>query len=335
MTDARKHRRYFEQRISYTGETRAQAVQCARANDADVPLIPPAATFAQADFEANVLRALGKSMLSGARVGQPQQLGVDRGAFGIIASLPTRNGLTLVPSRHPATFSEFVARLITVYDQAANTAHGVSGLRLRFTHSNTVLVDTIRGARITIRGTRKSDWEAAIADNLDEESPSSLRAVVDPDDTSVNDCYINSDRLNPDIPQDHVAAHLLSGILRRARLFHTSDELNFVDLWDNTRDDSTEIQVEWSGLLPHGEVIDRIVDPVFGLAFRFNDTGIFSCVCDPCLYLYYDIPLYHAEEDAVIHLRRSDLYDAGPSPRKVCQTRGRGPLVDQRMNRWQ
>ncbi|MFC4859184.1 hypothetical protein [Actinophytocola glycyrrhizae] len=122
MIDTRKHRRYFQRRRALTGETHAQAVECVLADGADIPLIPDAASIAQAGFEARVLLALGKSMLSGAPTGEPADPAVDRGPFGIMAGLPTRTTLTLLPSRHSATFSELVLRLVTFHNQESGDA---------------------------------------------------------------------------------------------------------------------------------------------------------------------------------------------------------------------
>lgn len=311
MVDTRKHRHYFRRRCALTGETHAQAVEGVRADGADIPLIPDAASIAQVGFEARVLLALGKSVLSGAPSGQPSDPAVDRGPFGIMASLPTRDTLTLTPSRHPAIFTELVLRLITFYDQESDDASGVTGLRLTFTHDHTILLDTIHGGRITLAGVSEHNWTAVISEQLDVLG-SSWRALTRPSDPVV-DTYTDSGLLlDLSDGRDQVTGKLLSAILRRARLFHTMDRMNFVDLWDRSTHDSTQIEVEWSGDLPHGQVMNRVTDPLFGLPLRFDRGEFYDCVCDPCLYLHYSVPLRHinAATDAVVHLRRSSLYDA-------------------------
>ncbi len=166
MVNNRKHRHYFQRRRALTGETHAQAVECVRADGADIPSIPDAASIAQTGFEARVLLALGKSLLSGAPTGEPSDPAVDRGPFGIMASLPTLDTLTLIPSRNPATFAQVVLRLITFHDQESDDASGVTGLRLKFIRDHTILLDTIHGGRITLTGVGEDDWIAVIRDQL-------------------------------------------------------------------------------------------------------------------------------------------------------------------------
>ncbi|WP_157367875.1 hypothetical protein [Alloactinosynnema sp. L-07] len=282
-----------------------------------------------------MLFALGMSMLSGDPTTRLRVPAAGRGPFGIMASLPTRNTLTLVPSADPATFAKLVLRLVNIHDLETDTVSGVAGLRLAFTHSNTILMDTIHGGRITVTGASKIEWCTVIARELVTLGASS-RAVTRPDDHVPTACY-NSVLLNPDVAQDQVTGRLLSAVLRRARLFHTTGTLNFLDLWNNSTTDRTAIEVEWSGDLPHGLVIDRLTDPLLGLPLRVDCVERFVCVCDPCLYQGYEVPVRHTDPtiNAVIHLRRSDLYDAEPSPDKVCATRGRGPLVYDRIRTWQ
>lgn len=214
MVDTRKHRRYFERRCALTGESHQQAVECVRADGADIPLIPDAASVAQAGFEGRVLPRLGKSMLSGAPTGEPADPAVDRGPFGIMAGLPTRTTLTLVPSRHPATFAELVLRLVTFHDRESGEATGVTGLRLMFTLDHTILLDTVHGGRITLSGVREHDWTAVINEQLDELGPS-WQALTRPDDPFVSTYSDSGLLLNLDDTRDQITGRLLSAILRR------------------------------------------------------------------------------------------------------------------------
>lgn len=319
MVDTRKHRHYFERRCALTGETHAKAVEGVRADGAAIPLIPDAASMAQTGFEARVLLALGKAMLSGAPTGDPRDPAVDRGPFGIMASLPTRNTLTLVPSRHPATFAELVLRLITLHDQESDDAPGVAGLRLTFTRDHTILRDTIHGGRITMAGVTERDRTTVISKELDVLGPS-WRALIRPGDPIVSTHSDSGLLLDLGDRRDQIIAKLLSATLRRAHLFHTMGEMNFVDLWDNSSGDRIRIEVEWSGDLPHGHIMNRITDSLFGLPLRFDRDEFSDCVCDPCLYLRYSVPLRHHDPgtDAVVHLRRSSLYDDEPNPNHRC-----------------
>lgn len=101
--------------------------------------------------------------------------------------------------------------------------------------------------------------------------------------------------------------------------------MNFVDLWNNSTLDSTRIEVEWSGDLPHNQVINRVTDPLFGLPLRFDRDEFYGCVCDACLYGHYFVPLRHTNADT--DARRSSLYDDERGRNRVCnpkaQTFGR------------
>ena len=211
---------------------------------------------------STILVAGGLSRLVGsapgsAPTGQPSDPAADRGPFGIMASLPTHISLILVPSRPPSHFTELVLRLITLHGQDSDDASGVTGLRLTFMRDHTILLDTIHGGRIILAGVSEHDWTTVISKELEVLGPS-WRALTRPGELLVSTHNDSDLLLNLGDRRDRVRGRLLSAILRRGRLFHTTDKLNFVDLWNNSTNDSTRIEVEWSGDLPHSHVMDRI-----------------------------------------------------------------------------
>lgn len=132
-------------------------------------------------------------------------------------------------------------------------------------------------------------------------------------------------------PRDIHGAAILSGLLRRAHIFSAAGRMNFVDLWWNWSGSELLINLEWAGDLTHGQVIDRVLHPVFGLPFTLADRG--DCLCDPCMLAGYSVDLVDTVMGCVtLALRRSRMYDADKVVRPTCT--GEIALSQRRRARW-
>lgn len=298
---ANRFKHIARRRRDFTNESYCQALGELRLLSSETPIIPTASP-GQAGLEVEVLEKIGYGI-------KPQ--GLHRGTrhpFGIRSVTPRRDELEIsLPDEK--CFANFVSRVSPVLHDDHIATSGVPGLRVSFSRSGAALHRIHSPGKVILKGIDKSSWKTALDHAF--EDPTVLREQYlgsAQELHEVEEFEITNYTYACDSKHHTDAANLiLSGFLRRVHMFRARSQMRFTDLWFNFYNDGAVINLEWSGDLPHIDLIRRITDRRLGLPLKLDEYD--RCLCEPCTANTYGIGMRDTLSGTTsVQLRWSSLH---------------------------
>lgn len=282
------------QRQGCTGEQLHRAVESLRALPWREPL--PSASPAQAQLELEVLRRLGRGDVTDGHGWRP---GDDPFGLAWVTPLPD----TLEVGAKPEALPDIVAALMPYAVAGEVEASGVMGLRARHTRDGVELHRLGLPGSVRLPGVSERRWRHAVAvayyDVLDVEPAARVwqshpRRLHPDEEATAREYapgYAGQGRDRPDL------ATVASALLRRHLLFRAaSATVTCINLWPQ----GNRIELEWYDGPDHAEVVDVLLDPVFGLPGSPER----QCRCSTGVYCWAVRLRWADAPDAALNLRR-------------------------------